>query len=551
MYCSVFFNNFVVTYRKKIINMKIFTVMKGVALGILLAGMPMSAFAGWGTQTRAETIYQKNGEIFQFHTARTSDGYIYMSWLEWNSEWHPASSIMLCMQLLDPDGNRMWGDDGLVIDSYPTKSYTTNNSLVVDEEGNAYVSWADSRSQIDKTLTDEDSRYDYFEPVVYKLNKDGEMLWGDDGKTYDNSKYSVTPILYTSGGNVYAMFYGMGEGSTIPTYMVRLDSATGEFAFEPKPMGGMLAGSVGTDVINVYAGATTTVAMRYDEDLNPVWPEATEVAPFTYAGHGNFPYTLLSDGQGGVIVSLERNLSTSKWMPVVNYITADGESLFGNAVDVTTNLYNNNTMNFMVYNPVEETILSLWSMNNPTTALYGQMMDVFGDRLWNDGEGMELAYKLTGNDYTFAPLSAVCTKDNTYWVLYVDEYNWMQYTMYLICIDGEGNVIEGYDSDGLNTMRVGPFNQGILSPNVYWDNGSMYLIYYNYNSSNTYMIRTIKVADLYAPLGGTDDSGIGSVTEAAGHTTCYGLDGILRDSPRKGINIVKDSEGKVSKILVK
>lgn len=524
-----------------------------LALGMMLF-CPGSMFAEWGTQSKAQIVYEKEGEILQFHTARTSDGYTYMSWLEWNEDWHPASSLMLCMQLLDPEGNPCWGDDGLVIDSYPSKSYTSQNSLIVDDEGNAYVSWADSRSQIDKVLTPDDERYDNFESVVYKVNKEGEMLWGEDGKTYDNSKYSMSWILYHAGGNIYAMVYGIGVGSYIPTYFVRLDPETGDFIGNVKSMGGQFIASVGTDIINVYASGSSTMAMRYDENLNPVWSAPTQVAPYVYEGHNNFPYNLVSDYQGGVIVSFERNIGLSKWMPIVNYISADGESVFGQAVDVTTMDYNNNNYNFMCYNPQAETILNVWGMNDPTLALYGQMMDMFGDRLWNKGIGTELAYKTSTMGYTFAPLSAVFTKNDTYWILYVDETNWMQDTLYLMEVDQEGNILSGAD----NSNRVGPYYQGIVSPSVYWADGNMYLLYYNYvSTTNVYRIRTQMIADLYEPgeipeMPEPGDSGVESIGAVeTGSPACYTLDGIRLDAPRKGLNIMRGADGKVTKVIVK
>lgn len=539
--------------------MKHTTLFKTLSLSFAMSLTYMgSAYAQWGTQTTPKVIYQRTGEILGFKTARTSDGYTYMSWQEWNLDWAPASSLSMCMQLLDPDGMPMWGDDGIVIDSYPTKSYTTAYTLLVDDEGNAYVSWADSRSQVDKVLTENDERYDNFEPVIYKVNKDGEMLWGEDGKTFDTSQYSVTPILYRAGKNIYAMMYGIGAGSYIPSYFVRLDPETGDFIGTPKSMGGQFIASVGTDIINVYASGNSTMAMRYDEDLNPVWSQPTQVAPEVYSGHNNFPYNLVSDYQGGVIVSFERNTGSSKWMPIVNYIDANGESLFGHAVDVTTNDWNNNSYNYIVYNPQSENILNVWGMNNPTTALYGQLMDVFGDRMWSnlyDEDGVELAFKDNTTDYTFAPLGATFTKDNTYWILYVDETNWMQDTMFLMCIDEEGNIIEGAD----NSMKVGPWFTGVVSPSVYWDNGNMYLIYYNYvSTTGVYRIRTVMVPDLYEPgeipepQPENPDSGVG-ITESvnAGQATYYSVDGLRSSTPVKGLNIVKESDGSVKKIIIR
>ena len=521
----------------------------------VILSVVMPAKAQWGSQTSAKTIYSHDGEILQFQTARTADGYTYMAWAEWNSEWAPASSMMLCMQLLDPEGNTVWGEDGIVVDSYPTKSYTTMNSLVVDKEGNAYVSWADSRSQIDKILTPEDERYDNFEPVIYKINKEAEFLWGEDGVTLDASKYSVSPILYQAGDNLYATIYGIGSGSFISSYFVRLNPENGEFIGEPKSMGGQFTASAGNDIINVYGAGGQTLAMRYNENLEPLWTAPAVVAPFIYEGHSNFPYILQTDYLGGVIVSLERNTSASKWMPVVNYITADGESTFGTAVDVVATEENNNTYNFICYNPQKETILNVWGVSNPNLALGSQMMDLFGDREWGE-DGLFLATKEAASGYTFAPLSVTYTRDNLYWILYVDETNWQQDTMYLMCVDQEGNIVS-------EPQRVGAYNQGVNSPSVYWEEGNFYIVYYNWvSNTGQYRIRTLSKTDFYEspeipelPGGSIDgpvdepDAGIESIT-IDDNVRFYSPEGFELSSPKKGLNIVKEA-GETKKVIIK
>lgn len=499
--------------------------------------------AAWGTKNRAAIVYQKDGEILQFKTARTPDGYTYMAWLEWNTDWSPAACLMPCMQLLDPDGNPLWGDDGIVLDSYPAKSYTSQNSLIIDNEGNAYLSWADSRSQVDKKLTEDDQRYDNFEPVIFKVNKKGEMLWGETGKTYDTSTYSMSPILYHAGGNIYATMYGIGAGSYIPSYFVRLDTNTGEIVGTPKSKGGQYIASEGTDLINVYASGSSTVAMRIDENLENVWSEPTQVAPYVNESHNNFPYNLVSDGQGGVIVCFNRSIGLGKWMPIVNYIMADGESAFGQCVAVTDNENNNNDYNYIVYNPQTENIFNVWAKSDPTLALYGQMMDSFGERLWTV-DGVELAFKRSTTNYSFAPLSAINTKNDTYMVLYVDETNWMQDTMYLIEVDEEGNVISEPD-------RVGPFYQGIVNPSIYWDNDNLYIIYYNY-TGDTYSVRAQMIENVFeAPEkpdvpdpddpnpDDPDDTGVDCIGADGMPQTIYTVDGrIVKSIEAPGLYIV-------------
>lgn len=491
----------------------------------------------------------------QLKTARTSDGYTYMAWIEWNPNWKPASTMMLCMQLLDPDGNPCWGQEGMIVDDNPSSSYTTQNRLVVDEEGNAYVSWADCRSLIGEDL--ENTNYtSVFEPVIYKLNKEGDMLWGEGGHTYDKSLYSMNPILYYESGNLYAMIYGIGSGSYIAQNFVRIDKETGDFACSVQPFGGQIIGSEGSDIIRVYSGSSQTLAMRYDENFNPVWSAPSVVTNFVYSGHDNFPYSLYTDYQGGVIVNVPRFVAeTNNWMPVVNYITSDGESTFGGAVDVTPNIYNDNYFNTICYNPQTESIFNVWQVSGGTLALYGQLMDIFGERMWsmygsNDQDGRELAYKVATSTYSFAPLGVTYTKDNNYCILYVDEANWMTDTMYIMTVDEEGNVVK-------EAERVGPFYQGIANPWVYFDNGDLYMIYYNYvSSSNTYRIRTFKIPEAYVPAEAPStpenpDSGVESVEINEGKPTYYTLDGMRLDAPRKGINIVKEANGKVRKEVIR
>ncbi len=95
--------------------------------------------------------------------AQSLNGKSYISWFEINN-----SNLELHIQLLSPNGNKLWSPDGIVVSNYPQDSVLLPYDLKTDNDGNVIVAFQDKRN-------------DSLHIVVNKIDTTGNFLWGADG----------------------------------------------------------------------------------------------------------------------------------------------------------------------------------------------------------------------------------------------------------------------------------------------------------------------------------------------------------------------------------
>lgn len=494
--------------------------------------LPLMSKAEWGTVETPGIVYSlENTEIALMKTARTSDGKTFMTWLQWSDI--PDWGYEMRMQLLDKDGNPMWGEEGMTVETKRNASWTADYWLVATPEGDAVVSWADARYE-----EDSEKAYDHVS-VIYKVSQEQEMLWGEDGILLGN-EYKYPATLYMFGNDLYAIMQSASEYGA--PQLVRLDDS-GEFACSPVTFSGQLIASDGTDFIGVYAGETGTEAMRFDRDLNKVWQKAATVSTEIYSGYARNPYTLVSDGQGGVVISFSRNLGMFSHMPVVQYVTAEGEAVFGESVDVLNSEIGDHNYNVIGVNPESETIMNAWQLSGTGDAierLGGQLMDFFGERLWGD-DGLTLAEKESYSGYGYGPMSINPLPEDNWLVCYADEQYWGHSQIYFA----------SYSSDGNENWLIPVGDICSVDDYVtYLEGDDYYLFWVNEETDddwNTiYCIQTVKMSDFLTGIQTVETDG-----KPAGEVEYYDINGIRKSALSKGLNIVKEADGSVRKIIVK
>ncbi len=497
-----------------------------LALAAMMLVPAFSMQAGWGTAETPAVVY-KAGQIESMHTARTGDGKTYISWIEWSGIMGDGYNVH--MQLLDADGNAMWGEEGFVLETKPNASWTADYSLVATPEGDAVISWADARE-------DPEGNYQSQTPVLYKINQQKEMLWGEDG-VFLGDEYHFPPVLYQVGGDIYAKIYSADEVG--PTVLVRLDDK-GDFATEPMEFGGMIAPSIDGDFIGVYMGETGTEAMRYNRDMQPVWSAPAVVSSQLYQGYDIEPYVLASDGMGGVVVSFIRPLGMFGHMPIVQYITADGEAVFGEAADVIVTEAYDHMYPVLAVDTDDQEIFCSWQISLGAAMLGGQEFDFFGERLWGD-DAKVLVDKDDPSGFTFGPMAAGSLSDNTWLLCYADELGCNQNQMYLATFN--------HDGDKVWNRQIGDVC-AVIDHSCYLENNDYYIIWINEVTDDDWnterMIQTVKVSDL--------TSGVSEMTSDYAQKDIdayYSLDGARHNNPVKGVNIVRYTDGSSRKMMVK
>lgn len=509
-----------------------------MALAIATAATP-AAFADWGTPSAPSVLIENAGDNGP-KTARTSKGETYVVWpvgqglITADDE---TFGYALYAQLLDANGNKLWGEDGIIVDKHASPTWYSYWNIIVTPEDELVISWTDARSEEGP----EASRYDAMDPVLYKLDREGKMIWGEEGMALDNTQYKYPPQLFLVGNNLYAKCYLNAE--TLSSQLLLINEFGEPEWSAGKNFGGQIIASEEEDFIAVYSSSNGVVAMRYNKDMRQRWKKAAVISEHQYGGHDLNPYTLVSDGQGGVIVCYPAVLGDFSSMPVVGYVTASGEAVFGEYAATTTS--GNHAYPIIGVNTNTENIVTVWQgeMGAGTQNLQAQRLDYFGERLWGEEEGKAFCSKYNGAGWGYGPISVKPLNDEQWLMLYADELSYGQNQMYLAIVDNEGNIEKSLE---------------IAEPN-YCGSPQMHLegdeVYITWVEDHTF-VNEDGVDDGYVSLMGarvtTDLDGIESIsseTVAGGAEEYYTIDGIRLSAPQKGINIVRKSDGSVSKVI--
>lgn len=114
---------------------------------------------------------QKGATPGSIKVAKTTDGKMFVSWTTYEGKGGQTR-----LQLLDKNGNLLWDKGGILVSEHPAASYTTDFDMKTSSDGCAIIAYSDSRTDLE-TLLD-------FKPYVYKIDQEGNYLWGIDGGRY-------------------------------------------------------------------------------------------------------------------------------------------------------------------------------------------------------------------------------------------------------------------------------------------------------------------------------------------------------------------------------
>lgn len=121
----------------------------------------LTASAQWNVNNNPVVLSGTETGQIQPKVALTKDGKMYLAWRT-----AAKSGKALCysfphLQLLDKDGNALFGVNGLAVSEHKSPSWSSEYSLVATSDGCAIISNADSRSEEAEDL----ERYNNFTPV--------------------------------------------------------------------------------------------------------------------------------------------------------------------------------------------------------------------------------------------------------------------------------------------------------------------------------------------------------------------------------------------------
>lgn len=242
------------------------------------------------------------------------------------------------VQKVSPDGEKLWGDEGIVVSDSPENVLTAR--VVGTTDGGAVVLWQDNVSLF-----------------LQKYDADGNALWGDE---------SIEVLKPGPFAEFYRFGVGGFEASGDGGVVISFKSALGRFG-------------------------NGLWAQKYDADGQPVWdPEHVRVFDDSSLGgmpEGTAP-EIVTDGEGGAVFCWRYTFGVSSTDVRVQRVTADGTMLFAdNGVPVSTDDTLDRGDATCSYDADTGDIYVGFMQRNAGFTAHGiaaQRFDAAGNRLWGD-----------------------------------------------------------------------------------------------------------------------------------------------------------------------
>ena len=331
--------------------------MKTITFFITLL-VSISLHAQWTTETDVNTLVTGNSSD-DMKAVSTSNGYTYVVY--WK-----ATDLELRLQVLDTSGNKLLGTNGsLITNTIPMSSYTVYWSAVVDKDDNLYVG---------VTATNDSSGY------VFKLDIDGNHLWGSDGVSL-GSAYLPTVLPLESGEAIISWIPGSqafmqkydANGTAIwgtPQTVVSGSSKTAPANFFELANGDYIL------VFHTYfTGVSSTLyAQRYNSDGIAQWASPTQLSDKATAYNKYYSGLQIDDT---IYFGYYASTST-RFDSYLQRINPDGSLPWGiNGMDFDIEETDNELDTSIAYQNGSQNIWAICNMANGTQDQIGEFVQKF------------------------------------------------------------------------------------------------------------------------------------------------------------------------------
>ena len=531
------------------------------ALFLLALTGTVSALAQWNTNATPVCIYSaaNHGDYYatSLKAVRTPDKKTWLAWKTWNKKEVKGierDAVETYLQLLDYNGVPQFSEPILVND-HITTTWWSDYGLQVAADGSAIVTVADGRAE-EADIPDDMQHADGFSPAIYKIDQEGNFLWGLDGVEYPEYGNAAFTNCYVVGNDTYFIFYnttfddtGVAEDMTdIGTFIQRVND-DGTTAWEhPRKwaeefMQPQIVPSTDGEFLLFDKSPDGSVVHRLNRDLEEVWGEPVIYDEYKYDGYALNQYKLVPDGEGGAAVSFVRPMGQFAHNIRVQHVYADGSLGFGlTGLDAVNTEDNDYDYCGVAVNPLTREILVDFESQLPNS--YDVMLQKFsfdGDYLYDD-LGISIAQKSRNNAYAFGRVGIGSQANGDWIVAYRDVQAYGANTSF---------IIRRYDKDAnrIWTRTIGR-NLDPSSITFIVEEHAAYLFYRESSDNKNPGITIFRIA-----TDGTynmDDLTHITTAQEGGEqtaTTYFSLDGKRLDQPRKGLTLERTADGTVRKLM--
>lgn len=397
-----------------------------------------SAFAQWSTDRDiATTIFPVDNSIYSNEVCVGVDGTI------WFFCDDPASTSMdsiytttyrMRVQAITPEGERKFGDEGLIISEYDNQSWTVCNQYIcANRDSTVTIVVHDRRNSTDGVMN----------YTAYRLRPDGTHVWDEDGVPVDNamvqsSNAAMSICEIEDGSNIFAWLWTNETNTAVSLQKVSKDGES-----EWDPIETKLAGSYNDFPYVVDAGNNQFIlvwgrssseyltAMKYNADGTQAWNKRVTIYD---GGFGvSHLWTFLDvkpSGDGGVICAWHDDRAATNVPSVyMAYVKNDGTLGLTNAdgrADIKLSYSDWNQYDADVYPDGQGTGFIAVYRQTSGGQNYGniaiQHVSMEGELLFGD-EGIELM-PLDDEPKSVGYISIKSGDDGTFGVFYQTHYTY-------------------------------------------------------------------------------------------------------------------------------
>ena len=529
------------------------------------------AHAQWNTNATPVCIYsttyvdengetKTGGDYFACSplVARTPDKKTWISWKTWGHKYIGdvrVSAVRTYLQLLDRDGVPQF-EEPILVNDHITPTWWSKYALCVASDGSAIVTVSDSRTEDESYAGDSNSSPQTFTPAIYKIDQEGNFLWGLDGIEFTDQTNSPFTNAYVVGDDTFFLFIvqaDMDEDTSADgIYMIRIDDDGTLGWDEPKKMAsgvttkGQILPSTNGEFLYFDDTPDGARVRRFDRDLNEVWGEPLIYDDYYYTGYEMNHYRLTPDGEGGACVAFLRVMGQFSHNIRVQHINGDGSLGFGlTGLDAyNAEEYDHNYPSIAANPETGQIFVMFASQLAGTGNVMSQLFTFDGDYLF-DEKGLSLASKdANTNAYFYGLRGCGATPDGDWITVFTD----------ISAHSRSSIIIRRYKSDGTRvwTRTIGR-DIDPTDMNVVVEKEATYLFYREYREGKNPGINIFRIGhDGGYNVEYAEEDAITSVEEkVSGSAGFFTIDGKHLSAPQQGLNIVRRADGTVSKHIVK
>lgn len=336
----------------------------------------------------------------------------------------------LYLQKIDYHGYRKFGNDGILIDQGPNRTWVAGVAVVPNQDSCVYVAY----SKVQFYPGPEDTISAIF---MNKLTKNGVKLWGDEGIRISRGSTtcsSYSPYLLATEDNQICIGYITIDSvvtptGSLPNVILKKLSATGTLVWEytfnkafaefnwgvsmyPMANGNIMAICRHDSTnFNDTSFLQSLWAQKFDANGLPLFAQPKNILSY-HKYTGDYPMTMVhveSNSEDGFYIGASYDVGEVTIQTFVQQIDANANALFSEPVpviiDEATNL--ERTDFGIRYLPETQELMVVWAEKNFTTheaSILGQKISSGGTRVWGDS-GKELYPKISMMDSTYAFLT--------------------------------------------------------------------------------------------------------------------------------------------------